>query len=164
MRSDAGPERPESVESFFANNLAFRRTLFLRYQFPDLPLVRGQCAALAEVLRRDGHRIVRDPRARVSHPPPNGPVHFVRRAICEGHDAAQAARLRGAHGFGIPGRFAREMRRATSRIVRHRRDVGLGWVGAGAALGIAGSYYSRCAIGECLARIAPEVVRRYFVV
>jgi glycosyltransferase involved in cell wall biosynthesis len=164
MRADGGPQGAENADYFYANNVAFRRALFLRYEFPDLPLMRGQCAALAEALRRDGHRILRDPRARVSHPPPNGPVHFVRRAICEGYDWAQAARLRGVSGFGAPGRFVRALRRATSRIIRHRRDVSLGWIGATAALGIAYSYYAVCALGDCLAVVAPGAVRRYFAV
>lgn len=166
-RTDDGPQRPQrpdTTDSFYANNLAFRRTLFLRYEFPDLPLVRGQCAALAESLHRDGHHILLDPRACVSHPPPNGPVHFVRRAICEGHDWAQTARLRGADGFGMPGRFVGAVQRATRRILGHRRDMGLGWFGTAAALGIAYGYYTLCALGECLAKVAPGTVRRYFAV
>lgn len=159
---------PVESEHFFANNVAFRRELFLSYRFPDLPMLRGQCVALARRLRQDGHSILIDRRARVSHPPPNGFSHFVRRALCEGHDAVQQDRLRGGgrygHGLGTPYRFARSVWQAGRRILGHRREVGLGPVGAAAAFGMAVGYYGLCVVGEVLGRVSPETVRRRLAV
>ena len=98
LRSSGGGLTPS--DRFFANNVVFRRDLFLAYRFPDLPLLRGQCWALAEALQRDGHRIYIQNEARVSHPPPNGLQHYARRALCEGHDNAFRARL--PAGAGSP--------------------------------------------------------------
>jgi hypothetical protein len=169
LRSNLPPgAEPAESEYFFANNVVFRRELFLRYRFPDLPMLRGQCVALARRLRRDGHRILVVGGARVSHPPPNGASHFVRRALCEGHDAVQQDRLRGGgrYGFGLgtPWRFARSVAKAGRRIHTHRRDVGLGPVGAAGAFGLALGYFGLCAVGEVLGRVSPELVRRRLAV
>lgn len=169
LRSDLPPEAaPVEAEHFFANNVVFRRELFLRYRFPDLPMLRGQCVALAERLRQDGHRILVVGAARVSHPPPNGASHFVRRALCEGHDAVQQEKLRGGgrygYGLGTPWRFAQSVGRAGRRILAHRRDVGLGPVGAAGAFGLALGYYALCIVGEVIARVRPDMVRRRLAV
>jgi hypothetical protein len=81
-------------DHFFANNVLFRRDLFLAYRFPDLPLYRGHCSALGLRLRRDGVRLFIQSGARVAHPPPN-PQHFVHRALSEGYDLAIRARIAG---------------------------------------------------------------------
>ena len=57
---------------FYANNFAVRRELFLAHPFPDAPAYRGQCAALAKSLMRQGTAIYRQGASRVSHPPPEG--------------------------------------------------------------------------------------------
>ena len=168
LRDSAPPAAPVEAEHFFANNVCFRRELFLRYGFPDLPLMRGACVELAKRLRADGHRILIDGRARVSHPPPNGAAHFVRRALCEGHDSIQQARLRGARrrGFGLATakRFVTSVRRARARILANRRAVGLGAGGAAAAFGLALGYYALCAVGELVGTVSPETVRRRLAV
>ena len=79
---------------FFANNVIFRRKLFLAYKFPDLPLYRGHCAALSNKLLRRGVRIYQQTNARVAHPPPHV-SHFIHRALSEGYDVAMRARLTG---------------------------------------------------------------------
>jgi hypothetical protein len=92
LRSATGGLR--QAPYFFANNILFRRDLFLRHRFPDLPLYRGQCAALARTLRDHGVRIFIHGDARVCHPPPQ-PSEFAHRALCEGHDRTTTAKLAG---------------------------------------------------------------------
>lgn len=169
LRSAATPDAaPVESEHFFANNVVFRRELFNAYRFPELPMMRGQCVQLARRLREDGHTILIDRRARVSHPPPNGLSHFVRRALVEGHDAVQQDRLRGGgrYGFGLgtPWRFVRSVGGAAKRIGTHRKDVGLGPVGAAGAMGLALGYYALCAAGEVLGRVSPGLVKRHLSV
>lgn len=55
---------------FFANNVAFRRNVFLAYKYGRSPTFRGCCSALAERLRADGFEIHHQPLARAAHPPP----------------------------------------------------------------------------------------------
>ena len=74
------------VKGFFANNVAFRREVFASHQFPRLNTFRGHCVELARTLEANGYGIFREPRSRVSHPPPNGFSHFVARAMCQGRD------------------------------------------------------------------------------
>jgi len=70
---------------FYANNVAFRRQIFLSRQFPDTPgLIHAPAALLVERLNRDGIDIWHAGGARASHPPPNGLLHFAKRAIAGG--------------------------------------------------------------------------------
>lgn len=150
-------------EYFFANNVVFRRDLFLSYRFPDLPLLRGQCSVLAQTLRRDGHPIFIHNEARVSHPPPNGLAHFVKRALCEGHDIALRAKAGGpAYPRGALLRLKRSLIRSARRIRHHGREVGLGRAGAIGAIAIAATYYSLCFVGESVTQVKPEIIRERF--
>lgn len=163
LRSDGGEVR--EVSRFFANNVAFRRALFLAHPFPELPLIRGQCAALADALRRDGHRILRDGRARLSHPPPNGLSHFVRRALSEGHDAAVRRRTGpDAPQGGILRRMVGSVRYAATRLHRFRRELDLSAPQRAWALAVAAGYFGLKAVGEAVSRIDPALVRRRFSV
>ena len=83
---------------FFANNVAFRRETILAEPFPQLDLMRGQCTALAQRLQTRGVAIRHQPRARVSHPAPNGVRHFVARALCDGRDLRDRAGRKRALG------------------------------------------------------------------
>jgi len=151
---------------FFANNVVFRRDLFLRYKFPDLPYLRGQCTALARALTDDGHKIYIQNGARVSHPPPNGLAHFVKRALCEGHDLAHRTKKNAGFDFprGALGRYRTFLRDSSRRVWRDRKEVGLGVTGAIAASGIAFSYYSLCLIGETITQVKPDYVREKLAV
>lgn len=156
----SGDDSVREAPYFFANNVAFRRDLFNAHGFPDLPLLRGQCVVLADALRRSGRRILVNGAARVSHPPPNGLAHFVKRAVVHGHDALTRERLGvRVDGPGTARRFVRASRRALRAIRDNRRAVGLGPVGAAAAGGIALAYYGLAALGEGLTRVSPEAVR-----
>jgi hypothetical protein len=155
---------------FFANNVAGRREFLARYPFPDQPRFRGQGATLADTLADEGIPIYSNPNARVSHPPPNGVSHFVRRALCEGHDLIVAERLRGKSAPVSLGRNVRlsywALRTKAAEIretIRSQRGrVGLSAAAAPFAFGIALLYFTTRAVGEILTRIDPRIVRRRF--
>jgi glycosyltransferase involved in cell wall biosynthesis len=83
-RTDKGCLEPATY--FFANSVAFRREIFAAHPFPEVELFRGQCNILASKLRQLNRVLLRDSRAKVSHPAPNGLYHFVARALCTGSD------------------------------------------------------------------------------
>lgn len=167
MRSES--EGLAETKHFFANNVAFRRSLFLAHRFSEMPLLRGQCLALAEALSSEGHRLVINRSARVSHPAPNGLSHYVRRALCDGHDTIQrqridAADLRGGVPLGTLRRFGHHCRRSSWRIREHRRALAMGRPAAAAALAIACGYYALFAAGELLGHMSPGLVQRRLAV
>ena len=151
---------------FFANNVVFRRDLFLDYKFADVPYLRGQCTDLANALTRDGHKIYIQNAARVSHPPPNGLSHFVKRALCQGHDQLHRTRAAGGAMFprGSLGRFKRSLQASAQRIRHDRNEVGLGALGAVTGAGIAFAYYSICLAGEAVTHVRPTLIRDKFAV
>ncbi|WP_263416622.1 glycosyltransferase [Terriglobus albidus] len=69
-----------------ANNLAFRRALFMRFPYPSHPVFRGQCGHHAKTLMAAGILLERHTDARASHPPPAGFAGFIRRAWAAGKD------------------------------------------------------------------------------
>jgi hypothetical protein len=90
------PHRDEHDESgpdhrgFFANNVAFRRSVFLAHPYPPLEegQTRGACACLAKELGASGLSISYVPSARVAHPAPHGWKHICVRALAHGRDRA----------------------------------------------------------------------------
>jgi hypothetical protein len=154
-------------DTFFANNVAFRRGVLERYPFPDMRSFRGQCLALAETLKRDGVGVYRHDGARVSHPPTDGFSHFCRRAICEGHDVLilcqdrKSGRLL-ASPAGSLLRLGQGLKSACRRAVDHRRDVGLSRLGAAGAVGIGSVYCCLKLFGEVVTYFNPNIVRRYW--
>lgn len=169
FRCDPGRSGLEPTGRFYANNVAFRRELFLGHAFPALPTFRGQCIRLAHVLHEAGVTILRQHGARVSHPPPNGIGHFVRRAVCHGHDMALAPELfdelPGAHPALRPFlRWVRSCREAAWHSRTSFRRVRLTPAGAVAATGIAVAFYTLFLAGELLSKLAPSMVRRRFAI
>lgn len=142
--------------SFFANNLAMRREIFVRHPFPQTGQYRGQCTFLAETLIAAGHQVYLSRAARVAHAPPQGLRQFLVRALWNGHDdRVRAGRVRG--GLWAMGR---EFIAAIGRIGRKHRQVGLGLPGALAASAIATFYYALRLTAYLAAMVAPETVRR----
>src|SRR5262249_14982471 len=73
------------TEWFYANNVGFRRDTFLSRQFADVPgLMHAAAPILVARLKRDGIPLWRVGEARACHPPPNGIVHFFKRAVAGG--------------------------------------------------------------------------------
>ncbi len=82
-----GPLR--RVAEFWANNVAFRREVFVRFGgFPEAPLFRGQCCMLAGRLSAGGVAIWVAPAARTVHPPPRGILPLAVRGWHHGRDAS----------------------------------------------------------------------------
>lgn len=159
------PTRDQSRDSgFFANNVAFRRDLFLDYEFPDRPTFRGQCGELATQLQRDGVGILQQSTAVCSHPPPNGWTHFVTRALCTGYDY-EIARQRGGGtlAYGLlraAGMFVKNVLGSVNRIAVRRRvsrtDDDLPVLLAALALGV--SFYLLAFVGQVLTAFDPDLI------
>jgi hypothetical protein len=155
---------------FFANNVIFRAEVFKCTPFPDSLLVRGQCALLADKLLADHRSIYLEPGAEVIHPPPNGLAHFVKRALCAGHDNAAVLRMDHRHWiltvFRLPAvaivRFGQEAKAAAKRIILHRREVKLGSLEIVGAMGVAVSYVCLQFVGETISIINPRFIRKHF--
>jgi hypothetical protein len=164
LRSEASGLR--RVRRFWANNVAFRRSLFLAGGFPDTANFRGQCLLLAGRLKRQGIPIVERCDARVSHPAPNGWRHFVCRGLCQGHDDVMMADLahkpEGATWRASWHRYMAKLRAARSRIRQQRANVGVGALGAAGALLLAVVYFGLMFAGERIALRRPAVLRKYF--
>lgn len=131
-----------AARRFFANNLAVRRALFSNHPFPESGQFRGQCALLAEELMADGYTIWRARGSRVAHPPPDNARHFVMRALWHGHDDRihKARTTRASLGDGTR-QLRDDIGRAFRRIRAHRKQVGLGAMGAAGAGALALAYY-----------------------
>jgi hypothetical protein len=153
-------------QSFYANNLAVRRKTFLANPFPDAAAYRGQCAQLAKSICGKGIAIYRQGASAVSHPPPRGARTFVVRAVCQGHDTVY---WKGRRSFGAllhtnPVasilRWLRALWQVLLKVATRARAVGLGPLGALAAVGMGFAYYSCKLGGELIAFFAPDVIRK----
>ena len=144
-------------DSFFANNVAFRRDVAIAHPFVPLEgTSRGACRMLARRLTADRVGLFINTGARVSHPAPNGLRHLVARGATQGRDNLLFNRLldRGSLGSSLARAF-RLQTRAWRRILLEHRKVGLGVVGIPAALAIASFYYVCYFAGDMLTRVAP---------
>jgi hypothetical protein len=161
-RAAAGVYR---YKHFFANNLAVRREVFLANPYPDAVAYRGQCSALAKVLRARGTPIYRQSDSRVSHPPPEGVRTFFVRAICQGHDAVywkgqrRSGFLLNANPVASLVRMIRQFGEVVVRVATRARAVGLGPIGVVAAIGMGFAYYCCKFVGEVVSFFAPSLVR-----
>jgi hypothetical protein len=153
---------------FHANNVAFRRSVFIARGFPDLPIYRGQCTLLGETLRADGLGLFRQQAARASHPIPLSPGYFVARALHNGRDTVIVDEIlnrydrRGWRSLrrGYRARVAQAFR----QMRRDGKTVGLGRIGAVAAMAVAVSYFTLQAIGEAVTLVRPGALPRLFPV
>ena len=165
VRSKGAALRPYNF--FYANNVAFKRSVLERYPYPDMESFRGQCHVMSEQMRRDGIIIYRHDGARMMHPPTNGIGHFLRRAICEGHDEVTIHRANNmgrllTGPFGSLSRLARKFNSMIGGAVRHRRDIGLSVLGAVAAVGLGTVYCVLKFFGEVVTYYNPTFVRRHW--
>jgi hypothetical protein len=155
------------ARNFYANNVALRADLIRNNPFPTLDSYRGQCSALAQSLKKQGVKLMRDGRARVSHPPPSGFSHFLNRAICNGHDIMVLGKdkrygwLR-ANPLAAAWRFVRDTVKAPPTILARRREANLGPAEMVSALGMAVAYNAAKLAGELAAFVSPAFVRRRF--
>jgi hypothetical protein len=140
------PLRP--TRRLVSNNIAFRRSLFLRFPFPDRPTYRGQCTELGLQLMNAGITMYEQTGARASHPPPPGFSGFVSRAWSAGHDehyyhalSSKTSLSTGMHQFLV------DCKNTSRRIKERKAALNPNLIGhaAGWTLGI--SYYAIKAAG-----------------
>lgn len=166
LRAADGALKP--VNQFFANNVAFRRSVLEAHPYPPQPGFKGSCIDLCETLRANGITVWQQPCARVQHPPPNGLRHFVCRALCEGHDTIVRLAEKGHAGQQslkpIYWRFRASLADASRRIRGNRRRVGLSRAGVPVAIGIAAVYFVLVLAGELVSVRDPALIRRYFAI
>lgn len=163
LRSTDGPLR--RVGHFFANNLAVRRDVYLAHPFPDLQgTARGACLVLADQLKEAGISIHQHPRARVTHPAPNGFRHISKRALAQGRDRLYRERNFGTRwSASWPGscvRWVMHLGGASLKLVTRFRRVGLNPLAIPAALAVAWYYYTLYWVGETLSHLRVPAVRR----
>jgi len=149
---------------FYANNVAFRREIFLSRQFPDVPgLIHAPAALLINRLQRDGVLIWFAGNARASHPPPNGPRHFVMRAMSGG----RARAFSGPHlSISALIRWIRQDIGSASwgckQIVLHASKVGLRWWQIPLAMTFPAAYFALFCLGSLLSAAFPGLMRDRF--
>ena len=82
------------VNNYYANNVAFRRSVLLDLPIPTgLPLYRHGCSAHCVELRRRGEHIWAQPRSRAMHAAPEGLQHFFWRFLLFGRDRAVRSQI-----------------------------------------------------------------------
>ncbi|MDP9127187.1 MAG: glycosyltransferase family 2 protein [Pseudomonadota bacterium] len=150
----------QRTSAFFANNVLFRSAVIKSLPFPDAPLVRGKCVLLSDQLRQRQYSMFIEPAASVLHPPPDGFLHFVKRALCAGHDNLAMTDHRGLrHSFW---RFRAQLRAAISRIRLHRKEVGLSRGASVLAYATAGAYIGLAFLGEAISLYRSDWIYKYF--
>lgn len=157
----------QPANAFFANSVVFPAGLFKSFHgFAPTGSVRGACGALAARLRSGGVPILLARGARADHPAPNGFGHFVKRAICQGHDAQimddilARPRALGSRWAQIGARLARNWTKTARAVLAYRSGVHMPRIETPAALLMGLSYYALYSLGEVLALAAPGFVFR----
>lgn len=150
------------AESYYANNLAMPRALFLRHPFPALPgTTRGACGYQAAILGHEGRRIVRNQSARALHPPPRR-SDFFRRAIAQGRDYAMQNVLARTGRFPDLPRRPRLPKRLAISLLRvaampwYGRRVGLSLAETVPAMVLMSAFYLAVLGAEATTYLAPH--------
>jgi Glycosyl transferase family 2 len=157
---DASPLRP--TRRLVSNNIAFRRTVFKYFPFPDRPTFRGQCSELGAIL--ESHRIVmyEQPSAAASHPAPDGFRRFAARAWHAGTDSAFYDELDGVASLARCARtFAIDLCHVRERIAERAPLIGANALDRAAARALGFVYYAikvAGAFATVLTRLPPSVV------
>lgn len=136
-------DRVEPHHRLLSNNNAFRRAVFARFPFQDLPTYRVSCGELSKSLRRAGIVLYRQSAARASHPAPPGPGGFLAVAFHAGRDQRYMDGLDRQTG---PWRFAQQWRldltHVGQRIAARRGDLQAGALEVAAARLLGLLYYT----------------------
>jgi len=95
------PNIKKHGKEFYANNVAFRKTLFDEYPFPPMPsgMTRGACEMLAEKLIEKNISIWINSAAQTNHPAPKGWWHFSVRALANGRDRLLRKKMKPTSGL-----------------------------------------------------------------
>ncbi len=150
----------------FANNIAFRRALFLANPFPELPEFRGHIGLMGKQLEQKGIAMYCQNGSRCSHPPPNGFWHFIKRAVAEGYDNFSRER-RSQEGGRVPLRSVYWSARNWSNkvgqnIAARKQQLGLTPWRLTIARLLAYAYIALMVLGELLSRLMPQTIKKHF--
>ena len=142
---DPGTEAVVLARNGCANNVAFRRTLFLAHPYPDNGSYKARCVQLWQELAAAGITLHRANRALVLHPAPVNPRHFAAKAIGLGHDYGLQFRNRGGAGRRSAlacahAKFMQNFSATRARLPGAERRIGAGTRVMGLTLAIV--YYS----------------------
>ena len=162
LRDEREEPNPDA-RPFFANNVAFRRSVFLDHPYPALHegQTRGSCTRLAKELRASGVSILYVPGARTAHPAPNGWAHICVRALAEGRDRALQSGRRGRRLRRVLRSIlfaAGGVKRTIVRTLTRRRQLSLGAWEIVPACFVMGWYYTLTLVGALITILLP---RRY---
>jgi glycosyltransferase involved in cell wall biosynthesis len=149
----------QQANFFYANNVIFKRALFLAYKYPDLPLYRGHCAFLGTRLRHNGIRLFLQRGARVRHPPPT-PKHFVHRALSEGYDFVARARIAGRESAVTDAELRIQIANVRKRVNKRLEHIKVGRAEAAMALALGTTYCLLRFAGQRWALRSPESAQR----
>jgi len=134
----------QPLRRYSSNNLAFRRSIFLKFPFPTRPTYRGQCGELGKTLLDVGIPICEHTDARATHPPPAGVLGFIHRAWSAGQDEQFYSGLSQQTSLTTWILQLRQDYRTVARRIRERSKVlqpslpakALGWILGWAYYGI----------------------------
>jgi len=143
-----------------ANNIAFRRHVFLTCPYPALPTWRGQCTAQRQQMLAQGVTVVWSEAAHALHPFPKGLWGTVERAFLNGHDHATRHALasgKTADWRASYWRFVSLQRRARQRRALMQDELGLDTTPARAVCAAVATFYWGCALfSECMLHLWPQ--------
>jgi hypothetical protein len=150
----------EKRNTFFANNVAFRRDVIQRFLFIAVPgATRGACRYLAHRLRQAGIPIHYNSTAQVNHPAPHGLRHFLIRALAQGRDRVFVNRILGRSVLRSLLKDILQPFRSAWRVLKNYRGVGLSLSELPMAITVAFVFNSLVIAGELLTRIAPKYTK-----
>jgi len=150
---DARAERREMTVTrrLVSNNIAFRRSVFSHFPFPDRPSFRGQCSELGSILDAHAIAIYEQPASRACHPAPDGARRFFARALHAGADqcfydtlADTASIERGLQTWRT------DVANVIERIGRRRSFLNASRLDALAAFALGLIYYTTKTAGYCM--------------
>lgn len=152
------------LKMFYANNLAFRRHVFLARQFPDVPgFIHAPAPRLVDRLESEGIPIWSLDHARASHPAPNGAAHFIERALSGGKARALSS---GRPKISMIAQWFvddfKTIAFSCKKIVVEGFKVGLRRWQVPAAMAIGTLYHALYFSGSAVSAVAPRLVRSYF--
>lgn len=154
------------ASQFFANNVAFRRSVLLQYPFEPMPkgVTRGACTELAKTLVQAGIPLLKTTQAQTSHPRPNGAHHIIIRALAMGRDRFLRETAKGASGIQAFGDVLRYFKlaigRLSRRVIHDRQKVGATRIEAPLIFLLMFSWQSLALVGGALSFIAPNLAQR----
>jgi glycosyltransferase involved in cell wall biosynthesis len=144
-----------------ANNIGFRRTVFLQHPYPDLITWRGQCTTQRHALERAGVGIVWAQQAITVHPFPVGVGGVIERAFLNGHDHITRYELDGGRRGDWRAsywRFRSFLRRAQARRLKLHDELATP-PSARLCLLAAAAYWGCAFFSEAMVHLAPRFWR-----